>query len=166
MGALSVASRAIVLRDARGEHRVSIGENGTVSVDGVHTVEVHVDGAGELRVGIGGALQPAWSIASGQTRWVFVEGRVFEFEVHTEGTRRRAGTAAGSLSAPMPATVVRIDAVTGDAVRRGDTLIILEAMKMELPVRAPADGTVAAVLCKPGDLVQPGVPLIEITSGS
>ena len=62
----------------------------------------------------------------------------------------------------MPATVVRIDAAPGNAVRRGDTLIILEAMKMELPVRAPADGKVTAVLCKPGDLVQPGVALVEI----
>jgi biotin carboxyl carrier protein len=35
-------------------------------------------------------------------------------------------------------------------------------MKMELPVRAPADGTVKAVHCRPGDLVQPGVPLIEL----
>ena len=50
----------------------------------------------------------------------------------------------------------------GDTVRRGDTLIILEAMKMELPVRALADGTVKAVHCKPGDLVQPGVALIVI----
>ena len=62
----------------------------------------------------------------------------------------------------MPATVVRVDAAPGDTVHRGDTLIVLEAMKMELPVRAPADGTVKAVHCKPGDLVQPGVPLIEI----
>ena len=62
----------------------------------------------------------------------------------------------------MPATVVRVDAIPGAAVHRGDTLIVLEAMKMELPVRAPGDGTVKAVHCKPGDLVQPGVPLIEM----
>jgi biotin carboxyl carrier protein len=40
--------------------------------------------------------------------------------------------------------------------------VILEAMKMELPIRADTDGTVASVSCKPGDLVQPGVPLVEI----
>jgi urea carboxylase len=38
----------------------------------------------------------------------------------------------------------------------------LEAMKMELPVHAPRDGTVTSVACGPGDLVQPGVPLVEI----
>ena len=50
----------------------------------------------------------------------------------------------------------------GAAVKKGDTLIVLEAMKMELPIRAPADGTVARVTCTEGQLVQPGVPLVEL----
>jgi biotin carboxyl carrier protein len=62
----------------------------------------------------------------------------------------------------MPATVRQIRVKTGDVVHRGDTLIVLEAMKMELPVRAGADGTVSAIRCREGELVQPGVPLIEI----
>jgi acetyl-CoA/propionyl-CoA carboxylase, biotin carboxylase, biotin carboxyl carrier protein len=74
---------------------------------------------------------------------------------------RRAGQ-LGSLAAPMPATVVRIQAEVGQKVASGETLLILEAMKMELPVRAPADGTVTVVNCAVGDLVQAGVPLIEI----
>lgn len=64
--------------------------------------------------------------------------------------------------APMPATVIRVHATVGQNVTRGDTLLVLEAMKMELPVRAPADGAVTAVNCAEGDLVQPGVPLIEL----
>jgi biotin carboxyl carrier protein len=47
-------------------------------------------------------------------------------------------------------------------VRRGDVLMVLEAMKMELPVRAPADGTVARVNCREGELVQPGEALAEL----
>ena len=47
-------------------------------------------------------------------------------------------------------------------MHRGDTLVILEAMKMELPIRADADGTVTSVNCKAGDLVQPDMPLIEL----
>jgi biotin carboxyl carrier protein len=62
----------------------------------------------------------------------------------------------------MPATVVSVEVEVGAVVRQGDTLVVLEAMKMELPIRATADGTVTAVRCKAGDLVQPGVPLIEI----
>ena len=62
----------------------------------------------------------------------------------------------------MPATVVRINTPVGTAVKRGETLLVLEAMKMELPIRANADGTVKAVNCRVGELVQPGVPLIEL----
>ena len=103
----------------------------------------------------------AWVAAAGDARWVYLDGRVYEMDVETAGRRRRTASAHGSLSAPMPATVVRVDVSPGARVRRGDTLVILEAMKMELPIRAASDGTVASVSCKPGDLVQPGMPLIE-----
>jgi biotin carboxyl carrier protein len=62
----------------------------------------------------------------------------------------------------MPATVRRIAVAAGDTVRRGDTLIVLEAMKMELPIRATSDGVIESVSCREGELVQPGVPLIDI----
>jgi urea carboxylase len=62
----------------------------------------------------------------------------------------------------MPGTVVRVDVAPGATVRRGDTLVILEAMKMELPIRATSDGVVKALHCRPGDLVQPGVPLVDV----
>ncbi len=62
----------------------------------------------------------------------------------------------------MPATVIEIKVAAGDRVMRGDVLITLEAMKMELPVRAPRDATIKAVVCRPGELVQPGVALLEI----
>ena len=64
--------------------------------------------------------------------------------------------------APMPATVVAINTAAGQSVNAGDTLIVLEAMKMELPIRSPRSGTVKAVLCAKGEMVQPGVNLIEI----
>ena len=62
----------------------------------------------------------------------------------------------------MPGTVVRVEVAPGAMVRRGDTLVILEAMKMELPIRATADGVVKALHCRPGDLVQPGVSLVDV----
>ncbi len=62
---------------------------------------------------------------------------------------------------PMPATVVAIHAAAGQAVTEGDTLILLEAMKMELPIKAPRSAVVKAVHCAQGELVQPGVNLIE-----
>ena len=55
-----------------------------------------------------------------------------------EASRARAHGAVQSLTSPMPATVVKVLATAGQAVKAGDTLVIVEAMKMELPVRAPS----------------------------
>jgi len=105
--------------------------------------------------------QRALAVGDGDTRWVFCDGEVYEFEVQRTGRRR--GTAhQGSLSAPMPATVRKINVAPGDAVKKGETLLVLEAMKMELPIRAPSAGTVRTLSCTEGQLVQPGVVLVEI----
>jgi biotin carboxyl carrier protein len=68
-----------------------------------------------------------------------------------------------ALSAPMPATVVAIKVDAGQEVAAGDLLVMLEAMKMELPIRAPRDATVAAVHCVEGQMVQPDQNLIDLT---
>ena len=153
-------ARTIIMRDSRGEHRVTVTEEGRVSVDDVNFM-TRSHAPGEVRLGEDGA-RVAWVAASGDMRWVFLDGRAYEIEVELEGRRRRPSAGQGSLSAPMPATVVRVEVSPGSLVHRGDTLIILEAMKMELPIRASSDGTVTSVTCKPGDLVHPGTALIEI----
>ena len=61
----------------------------------------------------------------------------------------------------MPATVVKILVTPDSAVKTGDIVIVLEAMKMELLIRAPADATVAAVNCREGELVPSDMTLIE-----
>ena len=67
-----------------------------------------------------------------------------------------------ALAAPMPATVAAVLVRPGAVVAAGDTLVRLEAMKMELAIRAPAAGRVAAVDCRAGELVQPGRPLVTL----
>jgi 3-methylcrotonyl-CoA carboxylase alpha subunit len=62
----------------------------------------------------------------------------------------------------MPATVIKVLVAPGSVVKKGDTVIVLEAMKMELPIRAPGDATVTAVHCREGELVQPDTVLIEL----
>jgi biotin carboxyl carrier protein len=126
--------------------------------------EIEVLEGGSVRVDGGEIVRPprmAVAIASGTSRWVFLDGEVFEFRVEHDA-RRRAGGHHGLLSAPMPATVIQVNVNPGDRVRRGDTLIVLEAMKMELPVRAESDGVVTAVHCGTGELVQPGVTLVDL----
>jgi 3-methylcrotonyl-CoA carboxylase alpha subunit len=75
--------------------------------------------------------------------------------------RRSAASAAGALTAPMPATVIKVHAAPGDAVKKGDVVVVLEAMKMELPVRALGDGVVSAVRCREGELVPADATLVE-----
>jgi biotin carboxyl carrier protein len=134
----------MLLRRAEREYRVEVNQ-ARVVVDGV-AVE----------------LPPtAIAVADGDTRWVFMAGEVYEFEVQSPG-RRRGATHHGTLTAPMPATVRKIVVEPGATVKKGDTLLVLEAMKMELPVRAPADGTVKIISCREGELVQPGIPLVEM----
>jgi biotin carboxyl carrier protein len=107
-----------------------------------------------------------WHVAIAQDsagHWVFVDGLVAHIPAHrAEGTRRRSkGAAESGVMAPMPATVVAIHAAPGQSVQLGDTLIVLEAMKMELPVRSPRDGVIKSIQCSKGELVQPGVNLLE-----
>jgi acetyl-CoA/propionyl-CoA carboxylase biotin carboxyl carrier protein len=101
--------------------------------------------------------------ADATATWVFVDGNVWRIEKNQDGGRRRAGPRGdASVMAPMPATVVAIHTAAGSSVNEGDTVIVLEAMKMELPIKAPRGGMVRAVNCAPGELVQPGVNLVEI----
>ena len=98
-------------------------------------------------------------------RWAFWNGRVYR-GAQTETappapSRPRLGTHQ-KLTAPMPATVLKVLVTAGSQVKKGETLVILEAMKMELPLRAPADATVTAVACREGELVQPDAVLVEL----
>jgi 3-methylcrotonyl-CoA carboxylase alpha subunit len=76
-----------------------------------------------------------------------------------------AGEAAaegGRLTAPMPGKVVSFSVKAGDAVKKGQALAVMEAMKMEHTIAAPADGTVAELLYAPGDQVAEGAELLKI----
>ena len=74
----------------------------------------------------------------------------------------RALATGSSVSAPMPGTVLRVDVAPGDTVRARQTLLVLEAMKMETPVSSPYGGTVTAVHVAAGDRVAGGALLVEL----
>jgi propionyl-CoA carboxylase alpha chain len=69
---------------------------------------------------------------------------------------------AGSLHAPMPGRVIRVDVSAGEEVSEGQVLVVMEAMKMEHTLRSPHDGTVSAVLCEAGEQVEADTILIVV----
>jgi 3-methylcrotonyl-CoA carboxylase alpha subunit len=73
-----------------------------------------------------------------------------------------AGTGARSVTAPLTGVVVKVAVKQGDAVRAGQPLVVLEAMKMEHTMTAPSDATVSRVAAEVGELVQSGAMLIEL----
>lgn len=139
-------------------------------------------GDGVYRVEIDGRAEIVYLAGPTRDRWAFCNGQVFRAADVGSGSRGMDGAAprqrrqhdalvgsglsrigaSSALSAPMPATVIKVDVMPGARVKKGDTLIILEAMKMELPLRAAEDATVKAVHCREGEFVQPGAVLVEL----
>ncbi len=67
-----------------------------------------------------------------------------------------------SVSAHITGTVWKITVQIGDAVSEGQTVAILESMKMEMPVESPAAGTVSAIIAKEGQPIEEGAPILEL----
>jgi 3-methylcrotonyl-CoA carboxylase alpha subunit len=145
-------------------HRVTVGAGGEVRVDDGPPLAVRRNAAGDYTVDDGEVTRRVFVAGSGDRRQVFADGEVYDLLAGPESSGRGRGKAtADLLSAPMPARVTAIAAEAGQAVRKGDVLVTLEAMKMEMAVRAPRDGTVSRIACQVGELVQPGVGLLEMT---
>jgi biotin carboxyl carrier protein len=124
----------------------------TAAAPGVYVVD---DGTRQWQVAVADAAN---------ARWVSVNGQVAVIDVGTTASAgpRPRRAAADSMMSPMPATVVKVLVEPGRTIAAGEVVLVLEAMKMELPIRSPRDGVVAAVRCTQGELVQPGVALVEL----
>jgi acetyl-CoA carboxylase biotin carboxyl carrier protein len=74
----------------------------------------------------------------------------------------RSGGAVAQVEAHITGTVWKIEVAVGDTVEEGDTVVILESMKMEMPVEAEDEGTVSRILVEEGQSVSEGEPLVEL----
>jgi biotin carboxyl carrier protein len=160
---------ATSIRVREGDRDSTASVSGTaVTLDGVaEAFQVREAAPGLWHIARGvdasGESFEACAAAEGDVVWVAVAGELFEVHVARGDTARAHAGGREGLAAPMPATVVRVVAGPGTRVSMGDALVVLEAMKMELPIRAPRDGVVTAVHCREGDLVQPGVALVDLS---
>jgi len=159
-----VPTHTVTLRWHDHDRVVTVRDDVEASIEGVdRRFYVVRDDDGRVRVSDGDRTVRATVVTDGTARWVFVDGTSVRFDASPRATRH--GSRRGlpdTLAAPMPATVIKVLAVVGATVAPGDVLIVLEAMKMELPIRSPDAGIVARVHCREGDLVQPGIPLVEL----
>jgi 3-methylcrotonyl-CoA carboxylase alpha subunit len=101
-------------------------------------------------------------VRDGRSWHVFFEGGRWTLALKDSLENLAVDAAVGSLTAPMPGRIVKLMAQPGATVKKGEPLLILEAMKMEHTLTAPADGTVAGVHCAAGDQVVEGAELIRL----
>ena len=76
--------------------------------------------------------------------------------------KKSAGAGSIKVEAGAAGKVVRIDAAVGASLKKGDTVVTVESMKMEIPMVAPQDGTVASIDCAVGDSVESGAVLATL----
>ena len=121
---------------------------------------------GRLTLEIDGRWIEAVTASDDAVTWVFMNGRSWSLLDADRAPPRRArcgGEDLGDVTPPMPALVVRVLVAPGDAVTKGQGLVVVSAMKMETTLVAPHDGTVSAVRSEIGDKVAPRDILVDVT---
>lgn len=144
--------------------QVTVGEN-------TYAIRAQRPEHGRLNLQIGDRRLRAYVAHDGLRRYIAMAGQTWTLDrpkspTADGGSPARRGPVAGaggaSLEAAMPGLVLDVLVNEGDPVAKGDTLVLLEAMKMELRISVPGDGRVAKVLCQAGQVVERGQVLVEI----
>jgi biotin carboxyl carrier protein len=121
---------------------------------------------GKLDLLIDGKRVTAYVSSENAKRWVTINGQTFVL-TKSSGARGRAyghQHASGELTAPMPGQVRAVNISEGDTVTKGQTLLVLEAMKMEIRIHAPQDGAVKKLFVKQGQTVEREQILLSVES--
>lgn len=129
-------------------------------------VEKRFENTNELKLTINGKPCMFYIARNKDTTYVFFEGRqfIFQEQPEDENSFHASGVTAyvgDFVTSPMPGTIIKINCKEGDTVQENDTLVIVEAMKMENMLRSPVNGTVSKVHNTEGDLVDAGAPIVE-----
>jgi 3-methylcrotonyl-CoA carboxylase alpha subunit len=120
---------------------------------------------GERYVVEGSALHDAWPEHVGDAMVVFEHGEAYEFTLDTgERAEGEAAASDGAILSPMPGKIVSVAAKAGAKLKKGDPILVLEAMKMEHTLTAPFDGKLTELNAKAGAQVSEGVVLAKLVS--
>lgn len=119
-------------------------------------------GEGRVRVELGGRREEL--ALTRADRELFASSPARDLRVRIESAHRRTGHdhhGHGEISLPMPGRVVKLHVREGDAVKKGQALLVVEAMKMEHTLKAPRDGSVSRLAAREGEMVEAGVAIVE-----
>lgn len=94
---------------------------------------------------------------------IYIDGERYEFKEEKEQKKTDDETQENIIKAPMPGLIIKIGAKKGDTVKKGDILVILEAMKMQHELRSKGDMVVKKVFVKEGDQVDAFATLVELS---
>lgn len=147
---------------------LDISSNGkifTLTLDDktIHAEVLHSEN-GKLDILIDGKRITAYVSSDNARRWVTINGQTYVL-IKSSGARKGGHGhhhAAGELTAPMPGQVRAVNISEGDTVTKGQTLLVLEAMKMEIRIHAPLDGVVKKLFVEQGQTVEREQILIDI----
>ena len=130
------------------------------------SVEVLQAENGRLDLLIDGKHVIAYISSDAAKRWVTVNGRTIVL-TKSSGAKRSGGGQdhSSELAAPMPGVVRSVNIEDGESVAKGQTLMVLEAMKMEIRIQAPFDGAVKSLMVKVGQTVERDQILVKIDNG-
>jgi biotin carboxyl carrier protein len=139
------------------------GDNATVELDGRrYHGRLHSAGDADALV-LEDRTERVWTYVTGDTVWVHAFGRAWELTVVDPVERSRTGGDSGDVAlAPMPGTVVAVHVAPGDAVTAGQTLVVIESMKMQSEIAAERDGVVDRVLVAVADTFDRGASLVAL----
>ena len=148
--------------DADGRTIVTIGETSrNMSVNEVSSNHLHLN--------VNGRSMNLFLAPTSEGAWVWVEGRArFAQDAEKAARRKSRGPMErpGMVTPPTPASVVRVMVEVGQSVRKGQPLLVVSAMKMEMTLSAPYSGRISAVNAQVGAQVRPGEILVEIEAES
>jgi propionyl-CoA carboxylase alpha chain len=142
------------------------GVRASVAGEPAEGVRVHACSAAEVDLEVAGVRRRIAVHRTGER--VFVDSALGASDLRAvpRFAEPEVELAAGSLVAPMPGVVRQVCVAVGDTVAKGDVLLVLEAMKMETPIRAPGAGKVTELRAGAGDQVEAGALLAVIEEGS
>ncbi len=134
-------------------------------IDGItYHVEILDEKPGQLSLLFNGRPTVIYWAVNGSQKWISLDGCTYVLDKTSAQMIQKSGEAAGEdiLRAPMPAQVRALQAAAGDWLEKGQTLLILEAMKMEIRIQAPRAGRISRLLVREGQSVDRNQALAEI----